>query len=64
MSREYSVKLTGGQLRVVHLALALILNDPDWQVSFPGQDWRALDTADSRIAAAWRGAARTESRTS
>lgn len=30
MAREYIVRLSGPQLRVLHTVLSIVLNDPDW----------------------------------
>lgn len=59
---DYPVRLTGGQLRVLHELTALVLNAPDvWSDFFPGRDWRSLQTASTRVTEAWRTALRAES---
>lgn len=59
--REHSVKLTGGQLRVLNDALNALLNDPDWTDYFGERDWAMLGRASDRLGDAWRDACRAES---
>jgi hypothetical protein len=61
MANAYPVKMTGAQLRVVHEALSMILNDPDWGSTFGPRDWATMERAAAVIADGWRTACRAES---
>ena len=63
MAKTYPVRLTGGQLRVLHEHLSLIANDPGWQetTATTDRDIATLNRATEAIAEAWRDAKRAES---
>lgn len=64
-ARTYPIRLTGGQLRVLHETLAIVQNDPDWAetTATNARDWAALSRAADVIRDGWRTASRTESST-
>lgn len=60
---EYTVRLTGPQLRVLHETLAVVLNDPDWgeTTATSDRDMSTLNRAHETIHDALRVARRAES---
>lgn len=61
MSKDYSVRLTGGQLRVLHETLAMVMNDPDWSEQFSPREWSMLQRGRDAIINKWREALAAES---
>lgn len=62
-AKTYPVPLTGGQLRVLHETLSVVLNDPDWgqTTATPPRDMLMLDRAAQTVYEAWRAAQKAES---
>lgn len=60
---KYPIRLTGGQLRVIHETLAVILNDPEQRetLGMDAREWAMLDRGAAAITAALHDARRAES---